>query len=196
MAIRTVTPPDAEPVTLDEAKVQLEILNNNRDAYIEGLIVAARSHLEWLTSKAFVARTLELILDGFPYSEIELPVVPILSITSVKYDDVDGNEQIVDPANYYLDKTSEPGWLLPVANFSWPATISAANAMRVQFVAGYAPGTDSPVDPAENVPEVAKHAIKFLVGAWFENREPVSKDQLFHVPKSFDALVSQLKFYR
>lgn len=196
MAIRIVTPPAAEPVTLAEAKEHLEILHNDRDDYISGLIAVAREHLEWATHRALVSRTLELVLDTFPYWEIELPVNPVLSISNVKYDDVDGNEQTVDAANYYLDNVREPGWLLPIEGFSWPATINAANSMRVQFIAGYASGTDSPPDLAENVPEAAKHAIKFLIGSWFENREPMSKDQLFPVDKSFDVLASQLRIYR
>jgi hypothetical protein len=58
------------------------------------------------------------------------------------------------------------------ATTGWPAsTFEGINAVRIQFVAGYAPGTDSPIDYAANMPRSLKAAILLHVGQLYENRE-------------------------
>lgn len=165
MATKLVTPPtaDQEPVSLAEAKAHLREEGSESDLQIGVLIAAARSHIEEVTGVYFAEQTLELIFDAFPYSELQLRG-PVISVESVKYDDVDGYEQTVDPANYWLDATNSPGWIVPVAD-AWPATITAVNSVRVRIVVGYE-------DPT-HIPASIKAAILLLVGHWYANREAV-----------------------
>jgi uncharacterized phiE125 gp8 family phage protein len=157
MGLKLITPPTVEPVTAAEAKAFLPALAGTPDATVDLWITAARETFDgWngILGRALITQTWELQVDAFPLSipwgvdqplssaatEIRIPLVPVQSVSQVAYDDVDGIQQIIDPADYYLDSTSEPAWLFPVADVPWPTAMTAANAVRVRFVAGYGTG--------------------------------------------------------
>jgi uncharacterized phiE125 gp8 family phage protein len=173
MAIRLITAPAAEPITLTEAKEHLRVDHTAEDAKISALILAARQDCEEWTARAFVTQTWELVIDTFPTNEILIPRPPLQSVTSVKYDDGDGVEQTLGALDYEVDDVSQPGWVVPVTT-GWPTSIwTGINSVRIQYVAGYAPGTDSPIDLAFNVPGPIKAAILLTLGHLYENRETV-----------------------
>ena len=88
-----------------------------------------------------------------------LPFPPLQSVVSVKYDDGAGVEQILGITEYEVDTVSQPGWVVPVTT-GWPTAVwDSINSVRIRFVAGYDPGTDSPIDLAANVPQSLKAAI-------------------------------------
>ena len=173
MALRLITGPAAEPVTLTEAKEHLRVDHSADDALISGMIAAARTYCEHFTARAFVTQTWELVLDKFPTSEIMIPLPPLQSVTSVKYDDSAGNEQTLGALSYDIDTVSQPGWVVP-STAGWPTSIwEGINSVRIRFVAGYDPGTDSPIDLAANVPQSIKAAILLYVGQLYEQREDI-----------------------
>ena len=111
-SIALIAGPVAEPVTLNDVKLQLgfgpmqdstreasQILNDKLRAFI----VAARRWAESWCHRAFVTQTWVLRRDYFPghnlryewngYPEIKLPYAPLQSICSFKYVDVSGNPQ-------------------------------------------------------------------------------------------------------
>lgn len=178
MAIKRVAAPDVEPVDIDEAKDHLNIDSNDKDALIGTYISAARAHIEDYCHTAVARALWELAYDAFPSAGIEIPKAPLLSIASVKYDDVDGVEQTVDTADYYVDLISQFGWVIPAS--TWPSTISAANSVRVRFYAGYAD---------DEVPLPLKQATLLLVGHFFEHREPVTTTAISTLPLSVEALI-------
>jgi hypothetical protein len=47
------------------------------------------------------------------------------------------------------------------------------HAVRVTYVAGYAPSSDSPTDYTAKIDPRVKQAIKLLLTALYENRSPV-----------------------
>lgn len=173
MAIRLITPPAAAPITLTEAKTHLRVDHSADDALISGLILASTGYCEKFTARAFVTQTWELVLDEFPSNEILIPLPPLQSVTSVKYDDANGFEQTVSSLEYTVDDVSEPGWVVP-STAGWPtALFEGINAVRIRFVAGFAPGTDSPVDLAANVPQSIKAAILLHIGQLYDQREDI-----------------------
>ena len=173
MALRLITAPAAEPVTLTEAKAHLRVDHTDEDALISALISAARTYCEQFTARAFVSQTWELVIDEFPTSEIMIPLPPLQSVESIKYDDSDGNEQTLGALDYDVDTVSQPGWVVPVTT-GWPtSTWDGINAVRIRFVAGYDPGTDSPIDLAANVPQSIKAAILLHVGQFYDQREDI-----------------------
>lgn len=150
MTLRIHTPPAAEPVTVDEIKLAGRITGTALDARITDLIPAARRKAEGLTGRALITQTWELVLDAFPCNEIEVGLLPIQSVASVKYFDTDGVLQTIDAADYVLDVDTLPGWLLPAYGVSWPATRCVAQAVTVRFVAGYGnTGADVPAELRE-----------------------------------------------
>jgi hypothetical protein len=84
MALKLITAPIAEPLTLAEAKAHLRVDESDDDALIEALIVAARQGAEHITQRALMPQTWELALDQFE-SEIRLPKAPLASVIGVKY---------------------------------------------------------------------------------------------------------------
>lgn len=191
MGLRLITPPTAEPVSLVEAKRHLRVEHSDDDDYIAMLVTAARQTIDgrdgWL-GRALMPQTWEYVFDAFPAGEIRLPFTPIQSIAGIFYDDTDGLEQTVDPAGYYLDNASYIPWVMSSAG--WPtSTLSAVNAVRVRFVAGY--------ENAAAVPAPIRHAILLMVGHWYMNREAVTVSTADPkvLPMAVDALLTPYRVW-
>lgn len=177
MTPRIVTPPAAEPITLDEAKrhLRIRLADTTHDEVLPGLIRAARSAAENFMQRALVQRTLRATLDAFPAygGPILLPFSPVQSVDFVKYYNSDGTLTTWAAGEYLLETDGEPAQLLHHPSYYWPTSLHAGRlgAVQVQYVAGYTPGTGSPTDYAENIPDDIKAAIKLILGDLFENRE-------------------------
>lgn len=174
MALRRITAPAVKPVSLVEAKAHLRVDHSNDDTFIAALIESATAYCdgpEGFLGRALVTQTWELVLDEFPINEIKIPLPPLQSLVHVKYDDVAGDEQEVNFSVCSVDSVSEPGWVLPECSGAWPATFEGINAVRIRFIAGYAPSSDSPPDLTANIPGSIKAAILLLIGAMYEHRE-------------------------
>lgn len=165
MSLKLITAPSEEPVSVAEAKKHLRVDHSYDDAMIELYLKAARQHIDgkdgWL-GRALVTQTWEFTLDAFPTNEIRIPIPPLQSVTSIVYDNVDGDEETMSSDLYTVDNRNEPGW---VFSDSWPSTFAGINAVRVRFVAGYG--------AASAVPEAIKAAILLLVGSLYDNRNEV-----------------------
>jgi uncharacterized phiE125 gp8 family phage protein len=172
MALRLITAPVVEPITLVEAKSHLRVDHDADDVLIASMIQSTRGYCEQWTARAFITQTWELVIDEFPTNEVQIPLPPLQSVTSIKYDDGAGVEQTLGTLEYEVDDVSQPGWVVPVTT-GWPSTFEGINAVRIRYVAGYDPGTDSPVDLAANVPPSIKAAMLLYLGQLYENREDV-----------------------
>lgn len=182
-AIVTV-PPIAEPVTLAEAKKQLELpqSDSSHDDHLARLIQSAREQWEHDTDSCCLTQTLKLNLPQFS-EEIVLPKRPIQSITSIKYYNTINTQQTVSTAIYSLDQACRTIRL----NYLqlWPMGLSRWDAVEVLYVAGY--------PSAGLVPAIHKQAILFLVGKYFENRDLLMNDAAY-TDKAYESLVK--KFMR
>jgi len=139
MALRVITPPAFEPVTLAEAKLHARVDGSEEDTLFSILIASARAHGEALTRRAFVTQTFELTLAGFPASgtPFEIPRPPLQSITSIKYLDPAGMEQTMSAQDYYVvTGGATPARVYPVSG-AWPGTARRANAVVVEYEAGW-----------------------------------------------------------
>jgi uncharacterized phiE125 gp8 family phage protein len=177
MALTLITPPAVEPLTLAEAKAHLRVDTTDDDDLISALLTASRSFCEEWTGRAFVTQTWELVLDDFPTDlnadEIEIPRPPLRSVTSIKYDDETGLEHTLATDQYEVDDISQPGWVVPV-DAGWPVALwEGINAVRIRFVAGYAPGANSPDTFADNIPGAIKAAIRLYLGQLYDQREDI-----------------------
>lgn len=164
--LKLVTPPAVEPVTLADVKPQLrvELDDTSYDGILNPLITAAREWCEGYQNRAYITQTLELALDEWPCrDEIELPRPPLQSVTSITYTDNDGNITTWPSSNYIIDDYSFVAQIVKNKSVCWPPVcLSAANGIKVQYVAGYG-------DYGSNVPYKIKQAIILLTSHWFEN---------------------------
>lgn len=170
VAFELVTAPATEPVSIDEAKAQCRVSGTDEDTTLTSLISVAREKVEADSERALITQTRQLWIDRFPcdgHQIIDIACKPITSITSVMHVDAAGDWQTVSSANYVTDLISAPARIQPVTGLAWPVARIQVNAVKVLFVCGGA--------NAAAVPAMAKHAMKLLIGHWFENREAVGK---------------------
>lgn len=194
MTIQIVTAPAAEPITLVEAKAHLRVDDATSDTLIASYIKAARQIAEGFMRRSLVRRTLRLSLDGFPSygCPLLLPFAPVASISSVKYYDSDGALQTWSSAEYLLEADSEPARLQHHPDDAWPTDlhIGRLGVAQVEYVAGYAPSSDSPTDYAANVPDDIKSAIKLILGDLYEDREDTNVGNIVtSLPRGAEALM-------
>lgn len=181
MALKLVTAPSAV-ITVDEAKSHLRVFHNDDDQYITSLVAAATGWADgkdgWL-GRSIGQQTWDLALDAFPDGGIIIPLSPLISVTSVKYNEAAAGVEttLVEGTDYLVDNYGDPGWVVPVDGV-WPETKSVINAVKIRFVSGYA-----------TVPPSIKHALLLLVGHWYENREAASEVKLTEIPMAVDSLL-------
>ncbi len=167
MALKLITPPEAEPVTLLEAKSHLRVNTSDEDNLITNLIIVAREYCESYQNKVYITQTWELWIDRWPGGDkIEIPLPPLQSIESIKYYDTADTEYTFAATEYLVDVVSFIGRVILKYGKTWPTiTLRPDIAICVKFKAGYGDIT--------KVPQKVKQAMLLLIGHWYENREAV-----------------------
>lgn len=135
-ALVLVTAPAAEPVTLAEAKAHCRVTHSDDDTRFNALIVTAREWAQGFTGRAFITQTWDYYLDEFP-DQIELPLSPLASVSTIEYTDDAGVVQTLSALRYQVDTRSIVPRISPAYGDSWPSTREVYNAVKVRFVAGY-----------------------------------------------------------
>ena len=157
--------PLAEPFTLAEALTHLRESGDGgaNDAYITGLIAVVRTACEDRTEQTMVSTPWRLKLDEFT-DAIELMRAPIIAVQSIQYLDVDGVLQTVEPVDYVVDWSSNPGFVIPAVDKEWPETQSGAiNTVTVEYTAGYGA-------TGASVPAPLRHWMLCALTYLYENR--------------------------
>jgi uncharacterized phiE125 gp8 family phage protein len=190
MALKLITAPTEEPLTLTEAKLQCRVDGSDEDTLLTSLITVARQMVEQRTGRAVLTQTWELALDDFPRGAIDLLMAPVQSITSVKYIDQDGVEQTVSSSNYALDSYGVQHQVVPGYGFRWPAARDITHAVKVRFVAGYASKAD--------VPASLKQWMLLAIATMYKNREAVITGTIVaELPRGYlDALLDDYRVTR
>ena len=180
--------PTAYPVTLVEAKAHLRVDITDDDTLITSLISAATDFCEMYTQRSLVTRTYRADLPGFWRGQ--LPMRPIIAISSYKYYDTGSPETLTTWAasNYQLVS----GILHYTEAASFPSWAYRADAIQITYSAGYAP-TSSPEVAAENVPDAIKAAILMLVADMYEYREARIVNQMVTENKTVEMLLSSYR---
>lgn len=172
MGLKLITPPASYPVTLEEAKAQLNVDFDDDDTLISLMIGAATAAIEQELERCLKPQTWDYYLDEFPESDhgIRLPLPPLMSVDGVFYvsPDTSLEVELVEGTDFEIDYASARGWVVPAADTGWPTPKETANAVRVRFEAGYADSDDSPLETT--VPLPIRQAILLMVRDHYDNR--------------------------
>lgn len=185
--VETVAP-EAEPVTLAEAKLHCRIDNDAEDTLLSEFIAAAREWCEVFTERAFAERTLVTRFSRFPLAgeAMLLPTAPLSSVTSITYYDASNASQTLSGGDYVVRTDTTPGSVEMADGEAWPDTFIRGDAVTVTHKVG------SPT--VADCPKRAKQAIRMIVGHWYENREStVVGVEVKEVPQAVTALLWSLR---
>lgn len=137
MSYKQVTGPDALPVSLDDVRLDLKSPDVALNGQIESIIYAITAEVEHRLQRALITQTRRATLDGFP-DAIMLDLSPVALVQSVKFYDVAGVLQTLDPVDYYVDNVTEPGYIVPASGKAWPDTLAdQINTVIVDYTCGY-----------------------------------------------------------
>lgn len=176
MTKQQVSPPITLAVSMDAAREALRRDDTALDLSIGIALAALIADAEQLTGQAFVNRPMRVSLNAFP--DVIRLAAPTFSVESVQYLDVNGQPQIVDPADYYVNKAAKPGYIVPAAGKGWPGTLNRVNAVTIDFTAGYGP-TDT------TVPNQVKH---FVLARLQQEFDPDMKANTQYLDRLLDSL--------
>ena len=171
----TVTARTTEPVSLEEARRQLNVFHDDDDLLIGSIIASAVDHVEKYTGTAVAAQTVEIKCDSFA-DFAHVPAAPLTSVT-ISYVDADGANQTIAGSDYELRADGMQVSIVPAYGKLWPAK-RLGSRITVTAQAGYSV-----------FPPAIKHAILLWVADAYERREN-SADEGF---SAFDALLCNFR---
>lgn len=180
-----VTAPTQLPISYDEAMAILRDPQAER-GYINQCMQAATMHAEDYLHRALITRTYDLYLDSF-FTRLALPMPPATSVTSIKYDDVDNNEQTASSALYEVDTISDPGVVYLLSGSQWPDLVDSQtkslNRVRVRYVAGYG-------DQLDATHAKIKMGILQLTAHYFRERQTLGSTNVTILSLTGEALLA------
>lgn len=172
----TVHPTD-EPVTLEEAKAQLAIVQevDDWDEFLEEKIAAARELVEVRLGQALAVKKYRAKWKALDGKRLTLPNPPLLmdaehplTIT------VDGQE--LDEADYEIEEDAEPAYI--------DLEEHPTEEVVVEYWAGPA--------GSSGTPRRLKSAILMYVEHQFTNRGVLAADSSVELPQAFETLLASL----
>jgi uncharacterized phiE125 gp8 family phage protein len=166
--------PTQEPISLEDAKTHLRVIlgDESEDTLINNIITAAREFCENYTGRAFATCTVSAFPSAFE-PVMEMPVLPMQSVQSIKYFDEAEHELSAD--SYVMDVLTGRIWIKKIPSFV-PREI---NPIEIKYTAGF-----------EDLPKTLRQAMLLLIGHWYMNREAVITENV--VPREVQLTVETL----
>lgn len=160
--LRRVSAPDAEIISLAEAKLYLRVDHSDEDLLISELIVAVRQFSEDYLGQSLVTQDW-LVEYNCPQSVILLPMAPVLEILEVRHEDI-----IISADTY---------------TFNAPQTLALLTQQGGTLSVRYRAGEDS-----INQPYALKQAMLAHIALCYEQRgmdllQPVPAHRLYDAYK-------------
>lgn len=170
---------------LDEVKDHLAINVDDDDLLITNLITAATEFIERCTGRSLVETTWTELLPWWNY-RIDLARSPLLNtedaFDSIKYYDLDNAQQTLDASKYIL-----------IAPYNLPTRIQFLDDLPKHYIRDDA--IQITYTAGGQVPELAKQAVRLLVGTWYQSREgEVIGSQVNSLPSGMERVIEHLRF--
>ena len=174
MGLSRTVEPITTPITLAELKAFSRIENTSEDTFITGLIGQATSTAETGWDRAFCVQTMRYTQSHIEHV-IKIPRPPLISVTSVKYYDLDGVlHTLVSGTDYDVSTYGQFGC---VRFETIPNTERFNNdAVDIVYQCGYGV-----------VPAQVKLAITVLTAYWYDNRTAIGT-----IPDAVKELLDQI----
>jgi uncharacterized phiE125 gp8 family phage protein len=162
--LRVTTEPALEPVTLDELKLFARIDSSYENDLLNSLITTARINCEKYLGRSFIEKTITMLFDYVTCGKIDLPRIPIISITSFKVYYIDGTSQTVSSLLYEIQQGEYEANLVFKETMELPyISDKLAGGYEIVYKAGYGA-------LASDVPASIKTAIKITATEIYEGR--------------------------
>jgi len=160
---RTVAP-TFEPVTLAQAKKQLELPAElaDHDDHVSRLIELAREQVENDTSLVLPQATYVWKFDEWPVEDFIMNRRPVQSVTSITYVDNSGSVQTVSSSLYELDTYRVDPSIRLKYDQTWPTARGHENDIVITAVCGHS--------SASLIPVMARHACLLIIAREFTER--------------------------
>lgn len=185
MTTNLVLPAAGLAVTIAEARENLRVGDEISDGLVEAWIRGVTSYAEHETGRSILRQEWEVTLDTLPPA-IRLLHPPIIEVISLKFFDVAGQQQQLDPQDYLVDVKSAPGWIVPAPGLTWPATLDRVNAVEVRFASGYG-------EQSSDTPDGLR---LFILAKLVEQFDPAIRPERETVQATFiDSLLDRYKVY-
>lgn len=172
MQLERTSAPASTLITLSEAKAHLRVDHTTEDTLITSLLSVADAAIDGrdgMLKRACITQTWRLRFGQWPAgARLYLPFPPPQSVTHVKYYDLAGSQQTYASPNYSVITAERTGYLQLIPSASWPALYDRADAVEIEFVAGYG--------NAAAVPAAIKHAALLIVGELYASRGDMPDD--------------------
>jgi len=173
-----LTPPAAEPVTVDEAMAHCRVEHDAERALFERWIAAGRRFVEGDTGLALISQTWTADFDTWDERALRLRPNPVAAVTGVAV--WDGSALASQSLDGFQLVAGRPALLFVADTVTPPVPMRSRAGIRVTFTSGFG-------DAGSDVPEDIRQAILFLVAHWHENRTPTAVSQNL-------AVVGDIKF--
>ena len=169
-------------ISVNDAKDHLRVDLNDDDNYIQSLIDISVAMIEQYTRRFYRAADYKVHLDQFPYDYIDLQFGGIKEFTGIIYNDAAGTEVTLPSADYDVDLKHEPARIYIAKSKTWPTTENAPNSVTISFSAGS--------ENTDNIEKPLVHAMKLLIGHFYENRQTVSDRVHYKMPMAIEYLIN------
>ncbi len=154
MQLTQIVAPKKEPLSLEEVKEFLRILDDENDTLLTSLIIAVREHIENITNRQLEIATFELISNNL---FTKLPKGSLKTIEKIEFLDEKGIYLELDSSKYYTYSDNGLGY---ISFLETPNIQNHKQAVKITFVCGY-----------DVVPEAIKQYMKVKISTFYENRE-------------------------
>lgn len=171
MKVKVKTGPAAEPITLAEAKEFLcfdTSIGTASDAKITSMIKASREAAESFLNQTIPIQTLQLALDSYPPSQIDIPKGPLVSLDAITLYAADGTTSSDTTTSYIVD-TFGSSLVRKDSAISPVVTLQEANGFIVEYKAGFS-----------SIPDEIKQAMYLYIKGQFESIPPQEFMPAFH----------------
>lgn len=178
--------PTFEPVTLAEAKKQVELPAEYayHNDFLLSAIQSAREIVEHDTGIITATGSFTWKLTTWPSDDfLELPLRPVSAITSIVYRDTSAVNQTFSSTKYALDNSRARPVIYLTYDSTWASDLRAhTNDITVTLVAGYSART--------SIPMALRQAVLLQVARIFADREGGQADDS---ARAYEMLIRRLQ---